>query len=86
MHDWGIIVTLYADGLIGNQRILETLGILTVGTYNQWLPKGKPALKLYDFVPTLKAYHENNDTNDTHAMSGDEMAGNIELFFKMMGA
>jgi len=48
------ICVMYADGLIGNQGVLEVLGALTAGQFNKMLSKGTPAYKLEDIIG--KAY------------------------------
>lgn len=45
---------MYADGLIGNQGILEVLGTLTAGQFNKMLSKGHTAYRLKDIIG--KAY------------------------------
>jgi len=51
---FGDICIMYADGLIGNQGMLEVLGTLTAGQFNKMLPKGHTAYKLKDIIG--KAY------------------------------
>ena len=51
---FGDICIMYADGLIGNQGILETLGNLTAGQFNKMLPKNHKAYRLKDIIG--KAY------------------------------
>jgi len=48
------ICVMYADGLIGNQGVLEVLGALTAGQFNKMLSKGSSPYKLADIIG--KAY------------------------------
>lgn len=50
------ICIMYHDGLIGNQGIIETLGVLTAGHFNMTLPKGRTPFKLKDIIPQIYDY------------------------------
>jgi hypothetical protein len=50
------IVSMYADGLIGNHGILETLGNLSAGVYNYLRPQNKSPYKLKDLIPRAYDY------------------------------
>lgn len=50
------ICIMYHDGLIGNNGILEALGVLTAGHFNMSLPKGKTPFKLKDIIPQSYDY------------------------------
>lgn len=41
---------MYADGMIGNRAIIETLGNLTAGVYNYMRAAHTPAYKLKDII------------------------------------
>lgn len=41
---------MYADGMIGNRSIVETLGNLTAGVYNYMRSSGAQAYKLSDII------------------------------------
>lgn len=65
------IVAMYADGLIGNQGILETLGNLSAGVYNYLRPQGKPPYKLKDLIPRAYDYiypPQDNTNNPSEAL------------------
>ena len=47
---------MYSDGLIGNNRIIETLGNLTAGVYNYMRSANAPPYKLQDIIPTVYDY------------------------------
>ena len=50
------ICVMYTDGMIGNGAVLEVLGTLTAGHFNQMLPKGKAPYKLRDIIPQAYEY------------------------------
>lgn len=45
------ICIMWADGLIGNRGLLETLGCLTGAVYNYMRAENQPAVKLNDIIP-----------------------------------
>lgn len=47
---------MLSDGMIGNYRILETLGNLTAGVYNYFRSSGAKAYTLEDILPTAYDY------------------------------
>ena len=47
---------MFSDGLIGNYRIIETLGNLTAGVYNYMRSATAPPYKLQDIIPTVYEY------------------------------
>jgi hypothetical protein len=47
---------MYADGLIGNHVLIETLGGLTAGVYNYMRPQGSNGYKLKDIIPKVYDY------------------------------
>ena len=50
------ICLMFSDGLIGNYRIIETLGNLTAGVYNYMRSATAPPYKLQDIIPTVYEY------------------------------
>lgn len=50
------ICVMYADGLIGNQGILEVLGGLSAGIYNYIRASNTPPYKLQDTIPRAYQY------------------------------
>jgi len=50
------ICLMFSDGLIGNYRIIETLGNLTAGVYNYMRSATAPPYKLQDIIPTVYDY------------------------------
>lgn len=51
------ICVMYADGIIGNRGIIETLGALTAGIYNYLRPEGKKPYTLQDIIPRAYDYY-----------------------------
>jgi hypothetical protein len=68
----GNLQTMYADGLIGNYGLLNTLGSLTNGVFNYMRSSGSAAYKLanilgnaYDYLyPPLTAEQVKKQAND----------------------
>lgn len=64
--------TMYADGLVGNQGLLNTLGSLTNGVFNYMRPNNAPAYKLanilgnaYDYLyPPLTEEQKKQQANE----------------------
>ena len=50
------ICLMFSDGLIGNYRIIETLGNLTAGVYNYMRSSNASSYKLQDIIPTVYDY------------------------------
>ena len=50
------IQTMYADGLIGNRAILETLGTLTAGVFNYMRKENSRPYKLANILGTAYDY------------------------------
>ena len=50
------ICLMFSDGLIGNYRIIETLGNLTAGVYNYMRSATALPYKLQDIIPTVYEY------------------------------
>lgn len=50
------ICVMYADGLIGNRIIIETLGNLTAGVYNYMRDENKSPYKLRDIIGKTHDY------------------------------
>ena len=69
----GNLQTMYADGLIGNYGLLNTLGSLTNGVFNYMRASGSPAYKLanilgnaYDYIyPPLSSDKQKAAVNDS---------------------
>jgi hypothetical protein len=67
------IQTMYADGLIGNRRIIELLGVLTSGVFNYMRGEGQTAYKLaniigssYDYLfPPMSAEEQKKSVNNS---------------------
>lgn len=47
---------MYADGIIGNLGILQTLAGHAAGHFNMVLPKGKQPYKIKDIIPVQYDY------------------------------
>ena len=50
------ICIMWADGVIGNRGLLETLGCLTGAVYNYMRSEGQRAYKLEDIIPKSYEY------------------------------
>jgi hypothetical protein len=67
------IQTMYTDGLIGNNGVLEVLGSLTAGVFNYMRMANSPAYKLanilgnaYDYIyPPLTEQDKKQAANDS---------------------
>jgi hypothetical protein len=67
------IQTMYTDGLIGNNGVLEVLGSLTAGVFNYMRTANSPAYKLanilgnaYDYIyPPLTEQDKKQAANDS---------------------
>lgn len=62
---------MYADGLIGNRAIIETLGNLTAGVYNYMRAANTPAYKLKDIIRQVYDYiypPQDNTNNPSEAL------------------
>ena len=55
------IMTMYADGVVGNFQILTTLGQLTAGVFNYMRSESQPAYKQAQIFPWINQYFENPD-------------------------
>jgi hypothetical protein len=66
------IMTMYADGVVGNFQILTVLGQLTAGVFNYMRPANSPDYKLakilgvaYDYIiPPASPQMQKEATND----------------------
>lgn len=64
--------TMYADGLIGNQAVINTLGVLTNGVFNYMRAQNSPVYKLanilgnaYDYLyPPMTAEEQKRQANE----------------------
>lgn len=50
------IQTMYADGVIGNHKIIELLGTLINGVFNYMRPSGAPAYQLAKIISSAYDY------------------------------
>lgn len=62
---------MYADGMIGNRAIIETLGNLTAGVYNYLRAANTTPYKLKDIIKQSYDYlypPQNNTENPSHSL------------------
>lgn len=52
---------MYADGMLGNRAMFDTLAPLTTGVFNYMRPEGAPAYKQKQMFPWINEYWENPD-------------------------
>lgn len=50
------IQTMYADGVIGNHKIIETIGTLAAGVFNYMRPSGASPYKLANIISSAYDY------------------------------
>ena len=50
------IIVMYADGVIGNNGMIRTLGNLTAGVFNYMRSKNAPAYSLKSIIDTIYPY------------------------------
>ena len=55
---------MYADGLIGNKAVIETLGALTAGIYNYMRAEGQKPYTLKDIINSAYGYIYEDIEND----------------------
>jgi hypothetical protein len=53
---FGQIQTMYADGVIGNRRTIELLGVLTAGVFNYMRSANQPAYQLAKIIGSSYDY------------------------------
>lgn len=53
---FGQIQTMYADGIIGNRRTIELLGVLTAGVFNYMRGANQPAYQLPKIIGSAYDY------------------------------
>lgn len=54
--DFRLVMVSYADGLIGNKKIISTLGSLTAGVFNYLRSEKGKAYSLQDIITTAHDY------------------------------
>lgn len=55
-EDFRMIMVSYADGIIGNKKILSTLGSLTAGVFNYLRAEKSKAYSLQDIIGSAHEY------------------------------
>jgi hypothetical protein len=55
-EDFRLVMVSYADGLIGNKKIISTLGSLTAGVFNYLRSDKSKAYALQDIITTAYDY------------------------------
>lgn len=56
---------MYADGMLGNRAIFDSLAPLTTGVFNYMRPEGAPAYKQNQLFPWINEYWDNPDLEPT---------------------
>lgn len=83
------IMTMYADGVVGNFQILTVLGQLTAGVFNYIRPANSPDYKLarilgvaYDYIiPPVSPQNQKDATNEALKLFLTSAPGfNADLF------
>lgn len=59
------IQVMYADGMLGNRAVFDSIAPLTAGVFNYIRPQGTPAYKSDDLFPWINLYWQNPDTEPT---------------------
>lgn len=68
---------MYADGMLGNRGVFDSIAPLTAGVFNYIRPQGAPAYKANDLFPWINQYWQNPD----HEPSQDEQVSNSLLAY-----
>lgn len=84
------IQTMYADGVIGNHKLIETLGNLVAGVFSYMRPSGAPPYKLaniissaYDYLyPPLSEQEKKEQANTSLLAFMTQAPGFNESLFK----
>ncbi len=66
---------MYADGMLGNRGVFDSIAPLTAGVFNYIRPSGAPAYKSNDLFPWINEYWLNPDNEPTK----DEQVSNSLL-------
>lgn len=66
---------MYADGMLGNRGVFDSIAPLTAGVFNYIRPSGAPAYKSNDLFPWINEYWLNPDNEATK----DEQVSNSLL-------
>jgi len=69
------IQVMYADGMLGNRGVFDSIAPLTAGVFNYIRPSGAPAYKSNDLFPWINEYWLNPDNEPTK----DEQVSNSLL-------
>lgn len=69
------IQVMYADGMLGNRAVFDSMAPITSGVFNYIRPAGSPAYKTDQIFPWINEYWSNPDTEPTK----DEQVSNSLL-------
>lgn len=61
------IQVMFADGILGNRGVYDSVAPLTAGVFNYIRPEGAPAYKPEQFFPWINDYFKNPDFEPTQA-------------------
>lgn len=59
------IQVMYADGMLGNRAVFDSVAPLTAGVFNYIRPEGAPAYKSDAIFPWINEYWKNPDYEPT---------------------
>lgn len=59
------IQVMYADGMLGNRGVFDSMAPLTAGVFNYIRPEGSPTYKPESLFPWINEYWKNPDLEPT---------------------